>query len=95
MHDTATLVLAIISIVIVYTTTVVSLFLWLTSKFRSVETLIFKELGKHAKYDDDRFAAQHDRLMILELSATGVTKSDRSGQQPSTVGLVSPDRSPR
>ena len=55
-----------------WTASVVSLVIWLTSKFRSLEILMYSEMKKR----DQRAAMFHDRLMILELKVLGVTQTE-------------------
>lgn len=83
-NDPAALAVAVAGLMIVYTTSVVSLVIWLASKFRSLESLIFREMDKHRREDDDRFSEHAQRLQILELEKLGYTISSdhrpRSGK---------------
>lgn len=73
-NDPATLIVAILALVITYTASVVSLVLWLAGKFRALEATFYRELGKHRDEDNERFQEQHDRLYKVELKMFGHTK---------------------
>lgn len=70
-NDTAMLTLSIFGALLTWTISVVSLVIWLTSKFRTLEVLLYREMNKR----DERASSFHDRLMILELRVLGVTQS--------------------
>lgn len=72
-NDTAMLVLAIGGALVTWTASVVSLVIWLTGKFRSIEVMMYTEMNKR----DQRAQMLHDRLMILELKVLGVTESGK------------------
>lgn len=69
----AELVIAITGLVIVYTTSVVSLVLWLSSKFRALEVAFYREMDKHREDDAERFTDHAQRLQVLELERLGYT----------------------
>lgn len=71
MHDTATLILAIVGAIIVWTSSVVAMVSWLAGKFRSVEVLIYRE-GEKINKRVDRHVV---RLQRLEAKTFGVTHS--------------------
>lgn len=75
MESQASIVVAIVGLVIVYTGSIISLVLWLASKFASLERTIYSEMEKHRKEDDRRFEHQSQRLQVLELRALGYTMS--------------------
>lgn len=71
MNEAATLIIAIIGAVIVWTTSVVAMVSWLTGKFRHVEVQIYRE-GDKLK----RIVNRHSvRLQRLEADTFGVTHS--------------------
>lgn len=74
MESQATLIVAIVGVVLTYTISVVSLVLWLTGKFRAMEATFYRELGKHRDEDTQRFFEQGNRIYRLELTAFGATK---------------------
>lgn len=74
MHETATLTIAIVGLVITYTASIVSLVLWLAGKFRALEATFYRELGKHRDEDTERFNEQGNRIYRLELREFGATK---------------------
>lgn len=71
MHDTASLILAIIGAVITWTASVISLVVWLTGKFRYLEKTIYVEMDKHRNEDDEQFEELRSRTMRLEIKAFG------------------------
>ncbi len=77
MNESAPLIVAIIGTLIIWTTTVASLSLWLASRFRSLEKLIYHEQNKLDQKYMALFKDHSDRIMVLELKRNGVTKSDR------------------
>lgn len=74
MHDTATLILAIIGAVLTWTASILALAVWLTGKFRDLEKTIYREDAKHRERMDSELRDHRDRIQILELTALGVTK---------------------
>lgn len=74
-HDPAMLVVAIITLLIVWTTTVVGVVIWLSSKFRNLEVLLYRELNKHRREIDLTLNDHQRRLQILELKGFGYTKA--------------------
>jgi len=71
-NDTAMLILAITGALFTWTLSVISLVIWLTTKFRALEIMMYSEMNKR----DQRAAMLHDRLMILELKVLGVTQTE-------------------
>lgn len=69
----AELVVAITGLVLVYTTSVVSLVLWLSAKFRALEVAFQREMDKHRDEDAERFLDHAQRLQVLELERLGYT----------------------
>lgn len=74
MHDTASLIIAIMGAILTWTVTIASLVYWLTSKFRFLEGIIYREMDKHRREDDALFKNQGTRIQKLELKAFGFTK---------------------
>lgn len=72
MHDTATLILAIIGSVITWTGSVIALVLWLVGKFRHLEKAIYKESQKH-KTSLTNLTTRVQRLEIKLFGFTPVT----------------------
>lgn len=75
MHETATLVLGIIGALLTWTASVISLIIWLTGKFRSLEKLIYRELQKHQEEDTRQFHDLGTKVQRLELRLFGFTVS--------------------
>lgn len=73
MHDTATLILAIVGALILWTTSVISLVAWLLGKFRSVETKVYIEAEKSRRDNTNKFEELITRVYRLELKAFGFT----------------------
>lgn len=73
MHDTATLILAIIGALILWTTSVISLVGWLLGRFRSIEKIIYVEMEKSRRANTERFEELITRVYRLELKAFGFT----------------------
>lgn len=69
MHETATLIIAVIGALIVWTSSVVAMVSWLASKFRNVEKQIYRE-GDKIMY---RVGRQAVRIQRLEAKTFGVT----------------------
>lgn len=88
MNDSVSLIVTIVGALFTWTCTVVSLTMWLASRFRHLEVLIYRE---NKKLDDKYMALfkEHgDRITVLELQVTGtsgvtgpnhprITKQDR------------------
>jgi hypothetical protein len=70
-NESAMLIIAICGALLTWTVSVVSLVVWLTGKFRSLEVMMYSEMNKR----DQRAQMLHDRLMVLELRVMGVTES--------------------
>jgi hypothetical protein len=75
LYDTANLILAVIGFAILWTTSIVSMTLWLSSKFRSLERMIYIEMDKHRREDDDKFQKHGDRIIRLELKNYGFAEN--------------------
>lgn len=75
MNEPATLIVAIIGALIVWTTSVITLSMWLASKFRFLESTIYREMDKHRKEDDRQFNYQGRRIQRVELKVFGFTHS--------------------
>lgn len=71
MHDQATLVLSIIGAIITWTASIISLVIWLTGKFRTLEKIIYREMDKHRREDDEHFRDHETRVMRLEIKTFG------------------------
>lgn len=76
MTESGTLTVSIIGALILWTTTVASLALWLAGKFRQLEQLIYREMSKHQHEDDQQFRRHELRLQRLELKAFNFTESE-------------------
>lgn len=48
--------------------------LWLESRFRSMEKLIYREMEKHRQDDDTKFSNHGTRIQRLELKEFGFTQ---------------------
>ncbi len=73
MNDAAMLVLAIIGFMLTWTTSIVCLVVWLTTKFRDLEKVMYREMDKHRIEDDRQFRIQGTKIQRLELKAFGFT----------------------
>lgn len=73
MSETATLVLAIIGAVIVWTTSIIGGIIWLTGKFRGLERALYRETDKHRRENDALFTNHLVRIQRLEIKAFGFT----------------------
>lgn len=62
-------------LVVTYTGSVIGMSLWLANKFRSLEGLIYKELGRVRRLTDVRLEALGLRLQRLELRVFGFTSA--------------------
>lgn len=82
MHETATLTLAIIGAVITWTASIISLVIWLTSKFRYLEKTIYREMDKHRRDDDAMFRYQGTKIQRLEIGVFGFTNEGLGVPQP-------------
>lgn len=71
MQDNATLILAIIGAVIIWTSSVVALVAWLHIKFDYLKSTIYREMDKHRREDDANFREHRARLYRLELKEFG------------------------
>lgn len=80
MNEQVMLVLAIGGAVITWTASVISLVVWLTGKFRSLEKVIYREMDKHRREDDDQFKIQGTKIQRLEIKAFGFTGPARLEQ---------------
>lgn len=67
-------------IFITWTVTVVSLVIWLTGKFSSLEKVIYREMDKHRTEDDRQFRAIGTKVQRLELRAFGFTGAPATEQ---------------
>lgn len=76
MHDTASLTLAIIGAILTWTASVISLVIWLTGKFRSLEKSFYTELDRRRTSNDLRFEKITTRVQRLEIKAFGFTPVD-------------------
>lgn len=83
---------ALATLLIVYTSSVVGLVLWLSNKFRAMERTFYRELAKHNRQADDIFATYGLRIQRLELRTFGFTEVP-SSQRPSNIVTPSSDRS--
>ena len=57
-----------------YTVSIVGLVLWLTTKFRSLEVLIYKEMNSLKEEHRDDIEDIRNRLYRVELATWGTTK---------------------
>lgn len=69
------LTVAIIGALITWTGSVVSLVMWLTGRFRTLEKIIYQEMDRHRREDDVQFRAHGTKIQRLELKAFGFTQS--------------------
>lgn len=69
------LIIAIASFAILWTTSAVLVVVWLESRFRRVESTIYREMAKHIAEDEDRFGDYGLRVQKLELKNFGFTQS--------------------
>lgn len=65
------LMVIIIGALITWTGSVISLVIWLTSKFRYLEQTIYREMDKHRREDDKQFDDHGRKIQRLELRAFG------------------------
>ena len=79
MSEQAMLLIAIVGAIITWTGSVVSLVVWLTGRFRSIEKVIYHEMDKHRREDDRQFNEHATKIQRLELKAFGFTMSGSSG----------------
>lgn len=73
MNENATLIVAIIGLIITYTGSVIFLVLWLTGKFRFLEKALYREMDKHRREDDVMFARHTGKIQRLEIKLFGFT----------------------
>ncbi len=71
--SSAMLTLAIISALIVYTGSVISLVMWLNNKFRALEKTFYKELDRRRIVNDGKFFQLGTKIQRLEIKAFGFT----------------------
>ena len=69
----APIILAIVGALLAWTASVATLTLWLASRFRDIERLIYREMhALDVKYD--KVLKDHsDRIMVIELKKEGYT----------------------
>lgn len=82
MTETTTLIIAILGALILWTSSVVSLVLWLTNKFRGLERLFYSKMDEHRRDDDRQFTKHNIRIQRLEIKNFGFTGGN---------GVVIPD----
>lgn len=75
MTELAQLILAIFSALLVWTVTVVSAMLWLSSKFRQLEQTIYREIEKRRRELDPLISDLYTRTQRLEFKVFGFTHS--------------------
>lgn len=73
MHDTSMLILAIVGSVLTWTGSIIALVIWLTTKFRDLEKLVYREGDKHRREDAVQFKLHGTKIQRLELKAFGFT----------------------
>lgn len=73
MNESATLIVAIIGLIITWTGSVIFLVLWLTGKFRSLEKALYREMDKHRREDDRQFGNHAVKIQRLEIKVFGFT----------------------
>ncbi len=66
---------AIGTLVVVYTSSIIGLVMWLSNKFRAVERIFYRELSGYKARSDHNFLAYGLRIQRLELKAFGFTES--------------------
>lgn len=89
MHDTATLILAILGAALTWTLTIIGFAAWLGEKFRVLERTIYREMDKHRREDDRQFNQQGTKLQRLELKVFGFTNHPVS--DPARGEFLSPN----
>jgi hypothetical protein len=75
MNDVPMLILAIIGSVMTWTGSVIAIVLWLSGRFRHIEITLYRELNKHRTEIDTQIHDLRNRIIHLELKATGVSKA--------------------
>lgn len=70
-HDPAMMFIAVITLTILWTTTVIAGVVWLNGKFRSVEGTIYREANKLKDANALVFKEHGDRLIMLEIKHFG------------------------
>lgn len=81
MHDTATLVLAILGIVITYTGSIIGLVVWLTGKFRHQEAEYWRGINKLNEELRNKLYQMSTRIQRLELRLFGFTTQPLTGPE--------------
>lgn len=71
--DALALIVSILMAIGVYTASIVGLVLWLTSKFRGLEILIYKEMNSLKEETREDIKDIRDRLYRVELQTFGVS----------------------
>lgn len=90
MNDTPMLVLAIFGAIMVWTTSVIGGIIWLNTKFRSIETIVYRELEKYRNRYDTHLYANDTRLQRVELRLFGFTGGN--GASSSDDGETFPEK---
>jgi len=73
MHDSASLILAIVGSLLTYTATIIGAAMWLAARLRGVEKMFYAELDKRREINDKRFRGHGTRIQRLEIKAFGFT----------------------
>ncbi len=72
-ESTASLTLAILSALLIYTGSVISLVLWLSNRFRALERTLYKELDRRRTLSEGKFFQLGTKIQRLEIKAFGFT----------------------
>ena len=88
MNEVTTLVFAIFSAVLVWTTSVIGGMIWLNGKFRSLENTIYRELEKMRREYELRLFSHNARIQRLEIKAFGFTGGN--GNDPTLIQVDEP-----
>lgn len=74
------LAIVIIGALAGWTLSIISAAFWLSGRFRALEVLLYKEIGKIKQQNEQLIKEHNDRLMILEMEVLGVTQHGRRHQ---------------